>query len=64
MAEELISISPKLQGGAPCIKGTRVSVSSIKAIGLPAEGIQKYYYPHLTIEQIEVALVYQPEQTN
>jgi len=56
----MITVTPGVVGGAPCIAGTRVPVRSIagyyKQGYLPEEIVQQY--EHLSIAQIYAALAY------
>jgi uncharacterized protein (DUF433 family) len=66
MREELlerITADPKLCGGRPCIKGTRIYVSIILdalAEGLTPEEIIGHY-PSLQVEDIRAAVAYGAE---
>jgi uncharacterized protein (DUF433 family) len=66
MREELlgrITADPKLCGGKPCIKGTRIYVSIILdalAEGLTPEEIIDHY-PSLQVEDIRAAVAYGAE---
>jgi uncharacterized protein (DUF433 family) len=66
MREELlkrIAADPKLCGGKPCIKGTRIYVSIILdalAEGLTPEEIIDHY-PSLQVEDIRAAVAYGAE---
>jgi uncharacterized protein (DUF433 family) len=56
-----ITINPKIMGGEPVIKGTRIPVRIIielLAQGYTPERIIKDCYPHLTKEKILAALNY------
>lgn len=58
-----ISVDPKVCGGKPCIRGTRIYIAIILdglAEGLTPEQIIDHY-PHLTIEDIRAALAYAAE---
>ncbi len=58
-----VSIDPKICGGKPCIRGTRVYVAIILdslAEGLTPEGIIQQY-PQLTVDDIHAALAYGAE---
>ncbi len=56
-----ISIDPKIAGGQPVIRGTRIKVMDIairyELMGLSADAIVDEY-PHLKLEQIHDALSY------
>lgn len=58
-----IVVEPKLRGGEPCIKGTRIPVSII--VGSIADGdtVETLLgaYPSLTREDIQAALKYAAE---
>jgi uncharacterized protein (DUF433 family) len=58
-----IVVDPKLHGGEPCIKGTRIPVSMI--IGSIADGdtveVLLVAYPSLVLEDIQAALKYAAE---
>ena len=61
MAFERIIINPKVYGGKPCIKGTRIAVTMILDMledGLSFEEIIRDYYPHITVEDIQACLEY------
>jgi uncharacterized protein (DUF433 family) len=66
MREELlerITADPKLCGGKPCIKGTRIYVSIILdalAEGLTPEEVIDHY-PSLQVEDIRAAVAYGAE---
>ena len=66
MREELlkrITADPKLCGGKPCVKGTRIYVSIILdalAEGLTPEEIIDHY-PSLQVEDIRAAVAYGAE---
>ena len=52
--KDLIEINPKVLGGTPVIKGTRIPVTLLKRlirVGYP-EGVITHEYPSLTIEKI------------
>lgn len=58
-----ISIDPKVCGGKPCIRGTRVYVATILdglAEGLTQQEIFEHY-PQLAIEDVHAALAYAAE---
>lgn len=56
-----VSIDPKISGGQPVIRGTRIKVIDVairyELMGLSADEIVDEY-PHLTLEQIHDALSY------
>jgi uncharacterized protein (DUF433 family) len=59
MTEQIVS-DPKILGGKPCIKGTRISVEMILewvASGASRDEIHKTY-PHLSPDDVEAALRY------
>ena len=61
MTFERISSNPKIYGGKPCIKGTRITVSMILELledGLSFEEVTRDYYPHITKEDIRACLEY------
>jgi uncharacterized protein (DUF433 family) len=60
MLEDRISIDPEIMGGAPCIKGTRVTVDTIHRLiisGIKTSGILELY-PYLKAEDISAVLLY------
>jgi len=60
---ERIVVDPKVCGGKPCIRGTRVHVAIILdglAEGLTPEQIVDHY-PQLTLDDIYAALAYAAE---
>ena len=60
-----IVANPKIHGGDPCFKGTRIPVSIIVgslADGMTTEGIIEAY-PRLTPDDIRAALSYAAELT-
>jgi uncharacterized protein (DUF433 family) len=63
---ERISIDPKICGGRPCIRGTRMRVSDL--IEMLASGATKTEiladYDYLTEEDISAALAYAARATN
>ena len=61
MTFERISSNPKIFGGKPCIKGTRITVSMVLELledGLSFDEITGDYYPHITNEDIRACLEY------
>lgn len=60
MSDDLISVDPEIMGGTPCIKGTRLTVYIVAARIRGGESVAILIedYPHLTIAQVEAALVY------
>lgn len=60
MKHERISVDPRVLGGKPCIKGTRISVEHILrelGAGLPFDELLKVH-PHITREDVLAALDY------
>ena len=58
-----ITIDPKVCGGKPCIRGTRIYIAIIfdgLAEGLTPEKIIDHY-PHLNLDDIHAALSYAAE---
>ena len=58
-----ISVDPKVCGGKPCIRGTRIYIAIILdglAEGLTPEQLIDHY-PHLTLDDIHAALAYAAE---
>jgi len=58
-----ISADPKVFGGMPCIRGTRIHIAVILdglAEGLPPEQIVDHY-PQLTVEDTRAAIAYAAE---
>ena len=55
-----ITLDPKVMGGKPCIRGTRVTASTV--LGLLASGSSRERilaaYPYLEAEDIDAALGY------
>ena len=61
--KERVVIDPNIHHGDPCIRGTRVPVSTIvgsMADGMSAEDVRGAY-PQLTVEDIRAALAYAAE---
>jgi uncharacterized protein (DUF433 family) len=60
MSFDRITLDPKVMGGKPCIRGLRVTVSTI--LGLLADGHDRARilaaYPYLEAEDIDAALSY------
>ena len=58
--QQHIQIDPELHHGDPCIRGTRIPVSTI--LGSMADGMtpadMQSYYPQLSAEDIHAALAY------
>ncbi len=53
--------NPKIYGGKPCIKGTRITVTMILELvedGLSFTEIIRDYYPHIAVEDIQSCLKY------
>jgi uncharacterized protein (DUF433 family) len=56
-----ISISPKVAGGKPTVKGTRIPVATVLELiedGLTFDQIRRDYYPGLTREDIQACIEY------
>ena len=56
-----ITFDPKIMGGKPCIRGTRISVQLIlewMSVGTTIEEIL-VKYPHLTFEGVQEAVLFQ-----
>lgn len=60
MANTLISVNPKVCGGAPCIAGTRIMVSTILSRLAGGYRIEKILegFPQLSREQVVAAIEY------
>ena len=61
MTTDRIVIDPKIYGGKPCIRGTRITVMMILELiedGLTFQQIIKYYYPQLSEQDIKACLEY------
>jgi uncharacterized protein (DUF433 family) len=61
MTFERIAVNPKILGGKPCIRGTRIPVTMILELledGLSFEEIIRNYYPQLQREDIQACLEY------
>ena len=59
MDRPFVSIHPDVQGGAPCLNGTRLPVSSLVAFvarGIPAYEIEDVY--EVTLRDVQVACWY------
>jgi uncharacterized protein (DUF433 family) len=56
-----VTIDPNIQGGAPCIAGTRIPVATIKRCRKGGWGFERILkeFPSLNGEQIEAALEYE-----
>lgn len=65
MAHERISVDPKVMGGVPCIRGTRVPVATV--FDMLAQGMSEAdvlgAYPYLTPDDLRAALAYAAEAT-
>lgn len=58
---ERISADPKICGGKPCIKGTRIPVTMVLELledGLSFDEILTDYYPNLTVADIKACIEY------
>lgn len=58
---ERISVDPKVCGGKPCIKGTRIPVAMVLELledGLSFDEILTDYYPTLTRADIKACIEY------
>jgi len=58
---ERISVDPKICGGKPCIKGTRIPVTMVLELledGLSFDDILRDYYPTLTVADIRTCIEY------
>ncbi len=58
-----ISVDPKVCGGRPCIRGTRIDIAIVLdglAEGLTPEQLIDHY-PQLTLDDIHAALAYAAE---
>ncbi len=56
-----ISSNPKIYGGKPCVKGTRITVTMVLDLledGLSFNEIIRDYYPHITVDDIRACLQY------
>lgn len=61
MTTNQIAIDPKIYGGKPCIRGTRIAVTMVLELledGLGFEQIIQDYYPQLKTEDIRACLEY------
>ena len=61
MTFERITVNPKILGGKPCIRGTRIPVTMILELledGLSFDEIIRNYYPQLQREDIQACLEY------
>jgi uncharacterized protein (DUF433 family) len=56
-----IIVNPKIAGGKPVVKGTRIPVSMVLDLvedGLTFEQIRRDYYPQLTVEDFRACIGY------
>jgi len=60
MTKRFIAVNPKICGGAPCIAGTRIMVSTILSQIAGGYTLEKILqgYPELTREQVVAAIEY------
>ncbi len=61
MANNRISIDPKVHFGKPCVAGTRITVQNVLELvrdGIPFESIVRDYYADLTIDDIRACVQY------
>ena len=61
MTTNRIVIDPKIYGGKPCIRGTRITVTMILELIEDGLGFQKViedYYPQLSEQDIKACLEY------
>ena len=61
MTFERITVNPKILGGKPCVRGTRIPVTMILELledGLSFDEIIRNYYPQLQREDIQACLEY------
>jgi uncharacterized protein (DUF433 family) len=61
MTTNRIVIDPKIYGGKPCIRGTRITVTMILELiedGLTFQQIIADYYPQLSEQDIKACLEY------
>jgi uncharacterized protein (DUF433 family) len=61
MTTNRIVIDPKIYGGKPCIRGTRITVTMILELiedGLTFQQIIDDYYPQLSEQDIKACLEY------
>lgn len=61
MTTNRIAIDPKIYGGKPCIRGTRITVTMILELiedGLTFQQIIDDYYPQLSEQDIKACLEY------
>lgn len=60
---ERVTVDPRVCGGKPCIRGTRIYLAIILdglSEGLTPEGVVEHY-PQLTLDDIRAALAYAAE---
>jgi uncharacterized protein (DUF433 family) len=60
MNDRIVS-NPKVLGGKPCVKGTRIPVYMILELveaGIPFNEIRTQYYPQLADEDIKACVAY------
>jgi len=61
MTTNRITLNPKIYGGKPCIRGTRITVTMVLELledGLSFDQVRQDFYPQLTIEDIRACLQY------
>jgi uncharacterized protein (DUF433 family) len=61
MTTNRIVINPKIYGGKPCIRGTRIAVAMILELledGITFQQVVEDYYPQLTADDIKACLQY------
>jgi len=61
MTTNRIVVDPKIYGGKPCIRGTRITVTMVLELledGITFQQAIKEYYPQLTEEDIRACLQY------
>lgn len=61
MTTNRIAIDPKIYGGKPCIRGTRITVTMILELiedGLTFQQIIDDYYPQLSEQDIKACVEY------
>jgi len=61
MTTNRIVIDPKIYGGKPCIRGTRITVTMVLELledGVTFQQVIKDYYPQLTVDDIKACLQY------
>jgi len=60
MNDRIVS-NPRVLGGKPCVKGTRIPVCMILELvetGIPFNEIRTQYYPQLSEEDIKACIAY------